>query len=94
MNLSFIKDMLQKDAITAGYGVCTSTMRKTASKLLGAKGIGSSGINALSLLAGIGLSQVNNPHLKIIGSALRISSIASVGNDIVEKIVNRNKEEK
>jgi hypothetical protein len=48
-------------------------------------------MNALSIAVGMGLSQVENPHVKIVGSALRISGIASVGNSIVERIVNRNK---
>lgn len=93
MNLSLFKDMLHKDAITAGYGVVTATMRKAASKVLGDRGVGAAGINALSIATGLGLSQVNNPHVKIIGSALRISGIASFGNLLVEKVVNRNKEE-
>lgn len=94
MNYSTIKAMLQRDAITAGYGIVTATMRKAATKVLGDRGIGSMGINALSVAAGMGLSQVNNPHVKIIGSALRISGIASAGNAIVERLVGANKEEK
>ncbi len=93
MDYSTIKAMLQKDAITAGYGVVTSTIRKGANKVLGDRGVGSMGMNALSIAVGMGLSQVENPHVKIIGSALRISGIASVGNSLVEKLVNRNKKE-
>lgn len=94
MNTSAITDMLQKDAIAASYGVVSSTIRKTTSKVLGDKGIGKLGVDALSLAAGIGLSQTNNTHLKIIGSALRISGIAHLGNTVIEKLVSRKTEEK
>jgi hypothetical protein len=91
MDYSTIRDMLHKDAITAGYGVVTATIRKGAAKVLGDRGVGAMGMNALSIAVGMGLSQVENPHVKIVGSALRIRGIASVGNSIVERIVNRNK---
>ncbi len=92
MDYSTIKTMLHKDAITAGYGVVTATLRKGASKVLGDRGVGAMGMNALSIAVGMGLSQVENPHVKIIGSALRISGIASVGNTVVDRLVNRNKD--
>ncbi len=94
MDLSMFRGMLQEDAVSAGYGVVTSNMRKAVSKVLEGRGVGQLGINALSIVAGMGLSQVNNPHVKIIGSALRITGIASMGNSIIEKILNRNSEEK
>lgn len=94
MDYSTIKAMLHKDAISAGYGVATSTLRKGASKVLGDRGVGAMGINALSIAVGMGLSQINNPHVKIIGSALRISGLASMGSALVDRVVNRNKEEK
>ena len=85
--------MLQKDAITAGYGVVTATLRKAASKLLGRKGVGPNAINALSVAAGLGLSKASNPHLNIIGGALRIAGLASVGNSLVERLTNKDKPE-
>lgn len=93
MDLSLFKDMLHKDMVTAGYGVVASNVRKVAGKALGSKGIGQAGVNVLSVVVGLGLSQVNNPHVKIIGAALRISGIASLGNSVLQKIAYRNKEE-
>lgn len=93
MDFSLVKEMLQKDAVTAAYGLVSANLRKGAAKLLGKKNVGSMGMNALSVVAGTGLSQINNPHIKIIGAALRIGGIASIGNELFDKLINRNKEE-
>lgn len=94
MNTSIIRNILTKDAISAGYGVAAGSIRKLANKVLGDRGIGQAGMNAISLVAGMGLSQLENPHAKVIGSALRISSIASVGNALVEKVIGNKKDDK
>lgn len=83
-----IVNMVRGDAVVAGYGVVSGTIRKAVAKVFKAKDVGDVGVNAASMAAGFGLSHVKNPHAQVIGSALRISSIASVGNKVVSKAIS------
>lgn len=91
-NMSDVLAMFKKDAVVAGYGIVSGTIRKAAQKIVGSK-VGELGVNALSLVAGAGLSRVGNSHLNSIGSALRVGSIANVGNSLVESFVKGRKED-
>ncbi len=89
METTKIIGLVQKDAIAAGYGIVAGTVRKAANKVLGEKGVGQNGLNAISFVAGMGLSHINNPHIKIVGSALRISGLAGIGNSLIEKALSK-----
>lgn len=91
--VSALKDIVASDAITAGYGVASATIRKTANKVLGKRGIGQAGVNTVIVVSGMALSQVKNPYLNTLGSALRVAGIASFGNAIVEKLFSGSKKE-
>ena len=93
MNTSLITSMIAKDAISAGYGVASYNLRKLAGKVLGKRGVGTAGVNIISVVAGTALDQTQNAHAKIIGAVLRVSGIAAIGNALIEKIVSPKKSE-
>lgn len=94
MSASVIKELIAKDAISAGYGIASYNIRKLAGKLLGKRGVGTAGVNVISIVAGTVLDQTNNAHAKVIGAALRVSGIAAIGNALVERIVSSSKNSK
>jgi hypothetical protein len=49
-------------------------------------------VNVATVVTGLALSKVNNPHVQILGAALRIGGIASFGNALVEKVLSRKEE--
>jgi hypothetical protein len=86
-----LKTMFVRDAVVAGYGILASTVKKATKRVIGPT-VGETGMNVVSLVAGTGLAQTSNKHLHAVGGALRIGTLAHMGNSLVESVIGRSSE--